>query len=103
MSEFVDFLWNPDLTEGCQTPVECLASRNRARREVESKRWKPFPYELDSDMDTITEKMRVCRACKTAMGDALKSGRRKLTESIPKIFGLPDWKTLDTMKVSALT
>ncbi|KAJ7447939.1 hypothetical protein B0H11DRAFT_351662 [Mycena galericulata] len=99
MSEFLDFLWNPDLTEGCRTPVECLASRNCARREVERKKGKHTPYDIVID----TEGMVACRACKKAMGGALASGRRKFIESLPEIFGLPNWKTLETMKVSALT
>ncbi|KAJ7449401.1 hypothetical protein B0H11DRAFT_1877688 [Mycena galericulata] len=102
MSEFLEFLWTPDQTEGCLTPVRCLALRNHARRKVERKRGKHFPHQI-MRIAINTEGMKVCRACKTAMRNAFIAGRRKLTQSIPEVFGLPDWKTLETIKVSALT
>ncbi|KAJ7111286.1 hypothetical protein C8R44DRAFT_711711 [Mycena epipterygia] len=98
MSDFLDFLWYPDNIKECRSPVECLASRNRARRRAERKKGRGFPDDVPIDI----AKMGVCRACHTALNKAYRLARRKLQDCIPEVFGLPDWTTLEAMKVSAL-
>ncbi|KAJ7461352.1 hypothetical protein B0H11DRAFT_1923626 [Mycena galericulata] len=102
MSEFLDFIWFPNGTEGCFSPPECLAARNRLRRKAEKKKGTNFPSDVAQDIDSELRNKSCCRTCKAALRKGLRLARSKLRESIPRIFGLPNWPTLLAMKAAAL-
>ncbi|KAJ7751900.1 hypothetical protein DFH07DRAFT_941547 [Mycena maculata] len=97
-SEFWDFIWYPEEIEGCASVLGCLAARNRLRRSVEKAQRGRFP----DDIVIHPDKLKTCRVCKAALQKSYQLAKKKLNQSMPEIFGLPDWKTLNAMEASAL-
>ncbi|KAJ7751894.1 hypothetical protein DFH07DRAFT_745220, partial [Mycena maculata] len=98
MSEFLDFIWYPQEIEGCKYPVKCLIARNELRRTVERTKGDNFPDDVAINLDQL----KACRGCKAALQKSHRLAVETRQQSMPEVFGLPDWKTLDAMEASAL-
>ncbi|KAJ7160639.1 hypothetical protein C8R43DRAFT_1063871 [Mycena crocata] len=90
-SKFLDFIWHPAHIKECEMPRNCRESRIRLRRRVEMEKGSLFPEEIPTNLDA-------CWVCKKVLADKLVLANDQLAKSVPEIFGLPDWETLETMK-----
>ncbi|KAJ7079439.1 hypothetical protein B0H15DRAFT_914117 [Mycena belliarum] len=98
-SKYLDFLWNPEELPGCSSPLQCFRSRAHGRRLAEGRRLETS-YPLWASCDNAT--MDVCDRCRGELNKGLHNADAELYRSLPHIFGLPDWATLDAMRVEAL-
>ncbi|KAJ7436345.1 hypothetical protein FB451DRAFT_193172 [Mycena latifolia] len=102
-TQVLDFLWIPVDIPRCSSPPECLRARLKRRQEAE--RWRADGVRVlnlwdQNDWDRLREV--VCGACFAAMQTSHAHARRRYWDTLPSIFGLPDWPTLLEMKSAAL-
>ncbi|KAJ6512367.1 hypothetical protein DFH09DRAFT_260787 [Mycena vulgaris] len=95
VSEFLDFLWDPDLVRGCASVTACFLTRIAKRRHVDERDRARGFSEILSPADI--EGMDVCGRCKAGLKAGYKAAMAKLEASLPGIFNLPEWDVLESM------
>ncbi|KAK7028754.1 BTB domain-containing protein [Favolaschia claudopus] len=105
-TNILEFLWHAVL---CVSPETCSAGVQQlaARRMKEKSRIRPTtraPYmpldiwKLD-DWNTL----QVCAACLASMKAEHRVAKQAHWDSLPEMFGLPEWSELEKMKAEALS
>lgn len=101
MTKVLDFLW-PD---GSCANKRCSKSRFECRRTVEKKRVRlsyvapRMPLEIWKAGDL--DRLDVCHVCLSSMKVAHQEAKQSLWDSLPTMFGLPEWSELEKMKAEA--
>ncbi|KAF8218075.1 hypothetical protein K438DRAFT_2038692 [Mycena galopus ATCC 62051] len=102
--EMLDFLWGP--YNDCSNAAACNASRLKLHRQVARRGYYDpqvaniMPLELW--LAVHWDRLDVCVKCLSEMKAAHGTARKKLWDSLPKVFGLGDWTKLEEMKAEAL-
>jgi hypothetical protein len=104
MTEVLDFLW-PDGQSGSCPNKRCSKSRFECRRTVEKKRVRlsdvapRMPLEIWKVGDW--DRLDVCNVCLSSMKVAHQEAKQSIWDSLPTMFGLPEWSELEKMKAEA--
>ncbi|KAJ6616328.1 hypothetical protein B0H10DRAFT_1799704 [Mycena sp. CBHHK59/15] len=101
MTDFLDFLWNSNVTLRCFRYGECITSRINARRVAETRRHEHFPFDTWSAQDTSG--INLCPTCAAALQNAHQDAQSALWNRLPELFKLPSWDELEKMRVAAFS
>ncbi|KAJ6535566.1 hypothetical protein B0H19DRAFT_1183764 [Mycena capillaripes] len=106
VSKILAFLWPTAQIEGCGSPLACSADRIDCRRTAEQ--WRERDPNAAAMMPLHVWEARdwgnldVCDICLSSMKIAHQEAKQALWDSLPELFGLPEWSELEKLKAAAL-
>ncbi|KAJ7167222.1 hypothetical protein C8R43DRAFT_877584 [Mycena crocata] len=101
-TKILDFLWSPEVIDGCESEPECTISRIACRRDAEN--WREctpnasplMPLDIWATEDW--ERLEVCDVCLATMKTMHQDAKQAFWDELPKMFDLPNWTVLEEMK-----
>ncbi|KAF7352240.1 BTB domain-containing protein [Mycena venus] len=106
VSDVLDFLWSPQVIDGCLSPEMCTKRKFTARRAAEKKRKRDVDEAPLMSLRIWEEKdweiLQVCPVCLPTLKIAHQQARQSLWDRLPVMFNLPDWAELKKRKADAL-
>ncbi|KAJ7106435.1 hypothetical protein C8R43DRAFT_906209, partial [Mycena crocata] len=104
-TKILDFLWTPEVIDGCQSQRKCTSSRFAQRRRVEG--WRTCSPEesprmpLDFWKENSWKMLDVCDVCLSAMKITHQAARQAFWDGLPAMFGFQDWSVFEDTKSKA--
>ncbi|KAJ7254748.1 hypothetical protein C8J57DRAFT_1346569 [Mycena rebaudengoi] len=98
-SRVLNFLLDPVTIPDCVSPHQCLERRMKLRGRWGGVFDDYLPLGVWSPEDW--DELAVCMACLPKLKQTHAASIERLWAALPSIFGLPDWNTLETMKLAA--